>query len=76
MLHCSGRMIPQLITFLAPKLDETLLTLISSFQEKVVKTLGKKMGEEEASEVADSLAELSTRLKEAVITMRKASVSD
>lgn len=76
MLHCSGRMIPQLIAFLSPKMDEGLLSLISSFQEKVVKTLGKKLEEEEANQVTNDLAELATKLKEGVITMRKASVSD
>ena len=76
MLHCSGRMIPQLIAFLSPKMDEGLLSLISSFQEKVVKTLGKKLEEEEANKVTNDLAELATKLKEGVITMRKASVSD
>jgi len=76
MLHCSGRMIPQLIAFLSPKLDEGLSSLISCFQENVVKTLGKKLEEEEANQVANDLAELAVKLKEAVITMRKTTSSD
>jgi len=76
MLHCSGRLIPQVISFLSPKLDEDLRLLIASFQENVVKTLGKKLSEEEANHVANALSEASTKLKEAVVTMRKGSVSE
>ena len=76
MLHCSGRMIPQVIACLSPKLDENLRNLIASFHEKVVVTLGKKKDEEEAKEVADALNQLAVQLKEAVITMRKGSVSE
>jgi len=76
MLHCSGRMIPQIIAFLSPKLEENLRHLIAAFHEKVVVTLGKKKDEEEAKEVADALNQLAVQLKEAVITMRKGSVSE
>ena len=75
-MHCSGRMIPQIIAFLSPKLEENLRHLIASFHEKVVVTLGKKKDEEEAKEVADALNQLAVQLKEAVITMRKGSVSE
>ena len=79
MLHCSGRFIPQIISFLSPKLDDNLRSLISAFQENVVKTLAggnKKLSEEEAKLVADTLAEDATKLKEAVVMMRKGSVSE
>ena len=76
MLHCSGRLIPQVIAFLAPKLDDELRLQISAFQDNVVKTLGKKLSEEEADLVAQALAQASVRLKEGVVTMRKGSLAE
>jgi len=71
MIHINGRLIPQVIAFLTPRLDADLKRLINDVQANVLKTITGKMEDEDRTSVNSELAATLPPLKAAIFTMKK-----